>query len=107
MAPEYQGKSALPRAQIRFLDFKSLGAIKELEHFNTAGLAVQKFWSDKRIADVFYFGDKSGWKAARGEGEKAGWVKKIPVPKGFKVNGKAPRYANVKVFIEYLGPRIA
>jgi len=77
-----------------------------MEHFNTVSLAFENFYSNRKLADVFKFGYKSGWKAACGEGKKAGWGKLIPVgqlPKGYKTaSGRAPEGKTVRVFIEYL-----
>ena len=84
--------------------------ITEFQHINTVELAYQKFWGGP-FADFFLFRDQSGWKAAWGEDKKAGWLKMIPVgqlPKGYTyASGQAPRGDKAKVFIEYLGPRVA
>ena len=105
---QHQGNSAIASAKVQVCDYTTLRAIEGMEHFNTVSLVFENSYSNRKLADVFNFGDKSGWKAACGEGEKAGWFKMIPVgllPKGFKVGGKAPRGLTAKVFIEYLGQR--
>ena len=87
--------------------------IPGLQHIDTARLAFQTLWPDKtfakNFANTFSF-NSPGWKEASGEYGKEGWVKQIPkghLPKDFKVDGRAPRGETVKVFIEYLGPRVA
>ena len=107
--PPNQGKSADRLDPIAILTLDCV-IITEFQHINTVELAYQKFWGGP-FADFFLFRDQSGWKAAWGEDEKVGWVKKIPIgqfPKGYKTpGGRTPAGKTVKVFVEYLGPPVA